>query len=707
MLLDMLRHVRCMTRKKCHWRASLVWAVICVVFTTLGYASGDQRYTEMDSTQARIIRAVEARAERLSSFAEQLRMVELALDAHNSPAHLPLVVNLILSLHELAATSPTRKESLERVHLFVKEYEFDGFSKVELSYIDFMLARFSAYDGYINDSEAALLNILSRPTADVDEFTRTSAHYMAAYASYYTDQLERATYHARKSAEGFYKLGNLRGALEGYDGTSTTFYKMGKIDSALHYARKGLALADRVDEGSVQNLYLNYAEALSVIGQRDSAFYYANLANGVSIKGGRDASLARSQLCLANIYNRFGNRGTAIDHYERAIRHFDNSNEVYHAVDGLDSLAMLYAEVGNYEQAYSKGLRAFRLRDSLRQERVRRDADKLVAEYERDALAKELKASQDERALAQAVLSKRRVERLAAFGIVMSLILLVGFIYYRATSRKRVTLALRKEVEARTAELREHSDRLERQTRRLQQSNAELERFAYIASHDLKTPLRNVTSFLGLIERRLPPEAKAMVAEYLHIATTNARQMHELVTDVLEFSRLNLDVEELAEEVSVASTVAGVSVAMQAELASRGGSIRCDGDCQLVLPKGTLDQILSNLISNALKYNESPQPEAHVVVTDMEDRVRISVSDNGIGIDEEYHERVFEVFRRLHTSDQYSGTGVGLAACRKMVLRLGGTITLESVLGFGSTFTVDLPQDIREVDQHLLSAKTA
>jgi len=243
----------------------------------------------------------------------------------------------------------------------------------------------------------------------------------------------------------------------------------------------------------------------------------------------------------------------------------------------------------------------------------------------------------------------------------------------------------------------ENSERLQVQAQRLKESNAELERFAYIASHDLKTPLRNVTSFLGLIQRRLPEQPRALVQEYLNIALANARQMHELVTDVLEFSRLNTDVKDISEDVKVINTVDTIRDKMISELHDRNAEINTDGDATLVLPKGSLEQILANLVGNGLKYNDSKRPQVQVFTTEMDERVRITVKDNGIGIAPEYHERIFEVFRRLHTTDKYSGTGVGLAACRKVVLRLGGTISLESKDGEGSTFHVDLPKDVRTV----------
>ncbi len=650
-----------------------------------------------DTTEQKLVDAIQGRIWELPTLSEQFSAYEGVFNTYSTETDFPVLCALIGSAHDAARRRKTDTNPLDSFNLFMASMNFEGLSERQQTHIDFILAKFQAFDGAINDAERSLLEILNLPAEKLHPFTLTSSHYMAAYCSYYTNQLERSAYHARKSAEGFLAMGDDRRALEGFDGTSTTFFKLGQIDSALYYARKGLKLIKNVKERYVTNLYLNYAEALMGNNQVDSAFYYAYTANEIIERKGRAAGVARAQLCLANITSLSGDKSQSLSYYKRAIKYFGIAKEQYHRVDALDSLAKIHASLGQYRSAYLVSKEGFAIRDSLREDRLQKDADKIVAEYQRDAFKKELAASEGDRALAQAVLKRRQSERVSMFGIVVSLLMFIFFIYYRAVTRKRLTRDLQAQVDERTAVLRENSKRLEVQAQRLKESNAELERFAYIASHDLKTPLRNVTSFLGLIERRLPEEPRALVQEYLDIALANARQMHDLVTDVLEFSRLNADVEDISEDLQVSATIDAIRDTMLSELNERNAVITTEGDANLVLPKGSLEQILGNLIGNGLKYNDSKNPQVQVLVTKMDERVRITVKDNGIGIAKEYHERIFEVFRRLHTTDKYSGTGVGLAACRKVVLRLGGTISLESKVGEGSIFQVDLPQDVRNV----------
>ncbi|MFK8057336.1 MAG: ATP-binding protein [Saprospiraceae bacterium] len=650
-----------------------------------------------DTSEVRLVKTLNSRIKEMPTLTEKLNAYLTIIDTYSTEADFPVYCELLDSAHDVARFHKTTVNPLDSFNDFTESLKLDALSTRQKTHIKFMIAKFRAFDGSINDGEKGLLEILNLPAEKVHPFTLTSAHYMAAYCSYYTNQLERSAYHARKSAEGFFAMGDQRRALEGYDGTSTTFFKLGKIDSALHYARKGLSLTTNVKERYVTNLYLNYAEALMGNNQPDSAFYYALTANDIISRTGRAGAIARAQMCLANITSLSGKKSQSIPHYQKAIKYFKKAKEDYHRVDALDSLAKIHGALGQYRAAYDISKVGFQTRDSLREDRLQKDADKIVVEFQRDAFKKELAASEGDRALAQAVLKRRQSERVSMFGVVFSLLLLISFIYYRAVTRKRLTRDLQAQVAERTAVLRENSERLEVQAQRLTESNAELERFAYIASHDLKTPLRNVTSFLGLIQRRLPVESRALVQEYLDIALANARQMHDLVTDVLEFSRLNADVEDISEDVKVSDTIDAIRDTMLGELEERNATITMQGDAGLVLPKGALEQILANLIGNGLKYNEAAAPLVEVFVTEMDERVRLTVKDNGIGIAPEYHERIFEVFRRLHTTDKYSGTGVGLAACRKVVLRLGGTVSLESQIGEGATFHVDIPRDVRTV----------
>ena len=619
----------------------------------------------------------------------------LLASQYETEANFTELVYTLTCVFNVYRTISTKEELIQRFGAFMNRLNLTRTTLEQRNHLRMMVARYEAFSGHINSAEEVLLELLTLPDSELSMITRADANYMAAYCAYYTDQLQRAARYTTKAADLYLATGEREQALGAYDGASATYFKMGYLDSALHFSRRALGIDRGMHNSATANVALNYAEALMANGQIDSAFVYATSANEYSVKKDHTGGIARSEYALGNINMVSRRYARAIKHYERSIPAFHKNQELYHMAEVLDSLGRAHAYQGEYEKAFTAASAAFHLKDSLRDDRLKRDNDVKVAIFERDQMAKELARSEDERELARVILAKRNTERLALMGLAICVLLIFSFVVYRARMRSQLATKLQSEVDERTLELRERGEALEEQARRLQESNAELERFAYIASHDLKTPLRNITSFLGLIDRRLPAEHRHLVQEYLQIAMANARHMNELITDVLEFSRLNNDLLEVSVSTSVSQTVDQVRQSVHAELQERNAQIRVHGDATLVLPKGTLTQLIGNLVTNGLKYNKSETPTVDIVTVDMGEQVRISVTDNGIGISEEYHDRIFEVFRRLHTADEYSGTGVGLAACRKIALRLGGDIRVESVLGFGSTFTIDLPQ--REV----------
>ncbi len=221
---------------------------------------------------------------------------------------------------------------------------------------------------------------------------------------------------------------------------------------------------------------------------------------------------------------------------------------------------------------------------------------------------------------------------------------------------------------------------------KLEASNQELEQFAYVASHDLQEPLRMISSFLGLIERKYAGLLDEKGLQYIHFAVDGARRMKEIILDLLEFSRLGSMLGD--------KTTVKTHDLIQEVLLLNGKSIR---EKKAIIHIGTLPditchssqiiQVFQNLISNGLKYQPIDNiPELWIEGEEMETEWKFSVRDNGIGIDPDYREKVFIIFQRLHIKEQYSGSGIGLSLCKKIVEFHGGKIWLESTPGEGSIF---------------------
>lgn len=232
-------------------------------------------------------------------------------------------------------------------------------------------------------------------------------------------------------------------------------------------------------------------------------------------------------------------------------------------------------------------------------------------------------------------------------------------------------------------------------TAELERSNTELEQFAYVASHDLREPLRMVTSYMALLERRYGDRLDQDARDFIAFARDGAQRMDRLVLDLLEYSRIGR-IAPPKETLTLRQIVDDAVRPLQAQTEAEGGAVRVQDGLDDLPPvfgcRDELARLVQNLVANALKYHHPDRPPL-VTLSARRDgaAVVLSVADNGIGIDPQYFDRIFMIFQRLHTREQYPGTGIGLAICKRVAEQHGGRIWLESTPGQGSTFHVRLP----------------
>jgi light-regulated signal transduction histidine kinase (bacteriophytochrome) len=227
----------------------------------------------------------------------------------------------------------------------------------------------------------------------------------------------------------------------------------------------------------------------------------------------------------------------------------------------------------------------------------------------------------------------------------------------------------------------------------LQRSNAELERFAYVASHDLREPLRSITGFISLLSRRHGPALDEDARSWIGYALDGADRMNALIADLLEYSRAGrrLDPgEAVSADLQAAwdQAVAGLAAAIE----ESGATVTADPLPTVAAEQREINQVMQNLLGNAIKYCGDRAPVVHASAERRDGSWAVSVQDNGIGIDGQHRDRIFVLFQRLHTRDDYEGTGMGLSIVKKIVEARGGSIAVDSTPGQGSRFTVVLPE---------------
>ncbi|MBN1674503.1 MAG: PAS domain S-box protein [Kiritimatiellae bacterium] len=225
----------------------------------------------------------------------------------------------------------------------------------------------------------------------------------------------------------------------------------------------------------------------------------------------------------------------------------------------------------------------------------------------------------------------------------------------------------------------------------LARSNAELQQFAYVASHDLQEPLRMVASFVQLLERRFKGQIDPEADEWIGFAVDGVKRMQRLINDLLEYSRVGTRGKEF-EPVDFRMVVERVLVNLKATIEDNKAKVDC-GELPVVYGDDLqLCQLLQNLIGNAIKFHGDTPPEVRISAQRGQDEWIFCVRDNGVGIDPQYKERIFVIFQRLHSRNQYQGTGIGLAICKKIVERHGGRIWVDSEPGKGSSFCFSIPE---------------
>ena len=233
----------------------------------------------------------------------------------------------------------------------------------------------------------------------------------------------------------------------------------------------------------------------------------------------------------------------------------------------------------------------------------------------------------------------------------------------------------------------------------MEESNKELQQFAYVASHYVKEPLRIITSFLQLLERRYVDQLDEDATEFIGFAVEGAKRLDEMINDLLEFSKVTWKKIEFS-KVDMNKVVEQTKLNLKYAIDTNNAEINYNKLPTIYGDEMLMIQLFQNIIGNSIKYHNKETPEIDITATKESNQYHFTIKDNGIGMSPKHLNRIFTIFQRLHTKDEYEGTGIGLAIAKKIVLQHDGQIWAESELGKGTTFHFTIPNKTIEYTEY-------
>lgn len=510
---------------------------------------------------------------------------------------------------------------------------------------------------------------------------------IGAMHQYTNNDIGKAKEYYSKSIKNAKKNNDLTSVGWIYQSLGCIASERGEEIEAENYFEQAYKIAENIDDKTSMNeVKIELSTHHLKKGNYELAKIHANDAIEI-IKGvGNKEREIYSNFSLINAYRKSQELDKALTLALRTLPMAEKIPHKYPLMYIHQKLSNIYADRLDYKNAFKHNQHFLATKDSIHSDEKEKYLSDLEEKYQLEKKESEnaiLRAEQKEQ---EATLKQQQI---LSYGLaaVTLLSILLGFSILRAYKGKSKS---NKELEEK---VKERTIQLEKSNLRLKKSNAELEKFAYAASHDLKEPLRNIISFTGLLKREIKDTDNKNAHEYMEYISESTRQMHELVQDILAFSRLPVDNEKV-EQLDLNQILRTIKHSIFGIGNPESTSIQAKKNLPKII--GNPSQIYSlfkNLIENGLKYNESENPLVTIDFEENEGEYIFCFSDNGIGIEKEFSEKIFEMFQRLHNRQEYDGTGLGLAFCKKIVHSMNGEIWVESKPKYGSKFYFSIPID--------------
>jgi signal transduction histidine kinase len=522
------------------------------------------------------------------------------------------------------------------------------------------------------------------------------------------------------SIQALYSLGQLFEREKDYDNSEKYFLKTNEIEqdffknkndltqtylelSNLYFQKKDYKKAslynelglDAIDEYQ-KSMKLSFVLNQGDVALKENKIFAAQKAlNSANQIASELQSKTEIEYCMefkAKLLNAKGDYGKALAIYENFISG-DKKESLLTSLKWFKEAHKTSSKLGNYKEAYQYMVKANTIQDSMANEKKMQQTEFLKIKFDSDQKEKE------NQILAVQVAQKSSQNRfLYTIATLFLFGLLVAFGAF--FQKKKYNSRLKKEVESRTKDL-------ENANIMLSKSYEELDQFNKILSHDLKEPLRSIVGFSTLAKKKINAESK--IGEYLNIIGNSGKQLHQLIEDVSVFQKIGHHAKKPAENANIQKMMSDIVESVSILMLEKKGEIKFKNLPIIKTHKLFLFLVFKNLIENGLKYNESISPMIKVTYFERDSTHYFQFQDNGIGIAPQFQDRVFGMFKRLNDRGTYSGSGLGLSICKKMIEKLNGDIqVIQSEEGKGSTFQVNFPfMDPIDADKLYLEMSTS
>lgn len=469
---------------------------------------------------------------------------------------------------------------------------------------------------------------------------------------------------------------------------------------------------NRIEKGFLASFYYNLSLLLSNTELNIESEDYLEKAISLFKETNNNFKLSKSYTAYANVFERKQEYYKAIEMLYKSLQIDTESNDKYSIALSKANLGILHLRIRDFEQAFNyinDALTFFAVSKMVFETAMVKVAlgEALHTVGRGTEAIKELLEAEDHFTKLDNKHELTKVFELLAKYIALKGNYEMAFeyqkkytdglrFYFDVEKTKALTRA-KKEFETEQKEkesqiLREKNEEINHYVLKLERSNNELNQFAHLASHDLREPLRMVSSYMTLLQKTLNGSLNQQQNDFINFALDGAKRMELLIHDMLRLAKV--DANPRIELVRPTMVVQEIKMNLEVLMKEKNALVIHDELPEIMADRSMMLQLFQNIIGNGIKYNESMQPTIRIKHRILTDKIEISIADNGIGIPEHLREKAFQIFQRLHTNREYKGTGIGLAICKKIVESLEGKISIENNPSGGSIFRITLPKSV-------------